>query len=147
MPEENMPEQREPDFDQLFGKPGESVPAVDPADLKVLWTYGQELHRKYPNGGVATGLEVFRHMCSPGADTRAVLYRCSMLNLLEAMLESAWPGGQLSETALTVAAQMELKWMGVGKTHPGLPFDVGSFLAQVHGMSLYNRAQHGGSQP
>lgn len=129
MPEENMPEQREPEFDQLFGKPGESVPTVAPADLKALWTYGQELRVQHPNAHVGTDIKIFKHICSPGADTAAVWYRCSMLSLLEAMLESTWSGGQLSETALTVAAQMELKWMGVGKTHPGLPFDVGSFLA------------------
>ena len=146
MAEEKTPEQSRSELDNLFGKAGELVPAVDPADLKALWTYGQELRVQYPNGGVGTDIKIFKHMCSPGADTGAVWYRCAMLSLLEGMLESAWPGGQLSETALTVAAQIELKWMGVGKAHHELPFDVGNFLAQVHGMSLYNSTQSGGGQ-
>jgi len=31
------------DLSELIGKPGERVPAVDAADIKVMWTYCQEL--------------------------------------------------------------------------------------------------------
>jgi hypothetical protein len=133
MPEENMPE-----LDLFIGKAGDPVPVVDPADMKKLWTYSQELRAKYPNGGVATGIEVLKHMCSPGADTRAVSYRCMMLGLLEMMLETAWPGGQPSEAAFKVVSRMELRWMAVGVPQKGLPFDLESFLAEVRGESMYN---------
>lgn len=132
MLEENMAE-----LDHFIGKPGEPVPVVEPADLKRLWAYAQELRARYPSGGMATGIDVLKHMCSPGADIRAVSYRSTMLSMLALMLESAWPGGQPSEAAFEVAAQMELTWMDVGVPHRGLPFDVGRFLGEVRGMSLY----------
>jgi hypothetical protein len=137
MSEERMPDEHIPELDLFIGKAGDAVPAVDPADLKQLWTYSQELRAKYPNGGIATGIEVLKHMCSPGADTRAVSYRCQMLGLLELMLESAWPGGQPSESAFKVAARMELRWMGVGVPQKGLPFDAERFLAEIRGESMY----------
>ena len=143
MSEESLPNDHMPELDLLIGKADDPVPSVDPADLKKLWTYSQEVRAKYGNRCVATGIEVLKLMCSPGADTRAVSYRCSMLGLLEMMLESAWAGGQLSENAFTVAAQMELKWMGVGEVYRGLPFDAGEFLGQVHGVSLYKQGATG----
>ena len=42
------------DLRELIGKPGESVPVVDAADIKVMWTYCQELkaqHPEYAEGG------------------------------------------------------------------------------------------------
>jgi hypothetical protein len=136
--EKTMLAENIPELDRLVGKPGDAVPVVDPADLKVLWTYSQELRAKYPNGGVATGIEVFKHMCSPGADTRAVSYRCQMLGLLELMLEFAWPGGQPSEAAFKVASRMALRWMSVGVPQKGLAFDLEGFLAEVQGELMYN---------
>lgn len=129
--------EEQPPIDAFVGPAGELVPTVDPADIKSLWTYGQEVRTRHPEGGVATGISVLKHLCSPGADTRAVSYRCTMLGMLEAWLESAWPGGQPSDDAFTVAAQMELTWMAVGVPTKGLPFDVGEFLGQVHGLALY----------
>jgi hypothetical protein len=61
-----------------------------------------------------------------------------MLSVLAGMLESAWPGGQPSEAAFEVAAQMELKRMGVGVVQKGLPFDVVKFLAEVHAESMHS---------
>jgi hypothetical protein len=136
--EENIPE-----LAAFIGKAGDLVPAVDPADLKALWQHDQELRAQYPNGGVATGIEFLKRIISPGADTGAVTYRCQMLGLLAMVLEPAWPGGQLSEAAFEAAAQIELKWMGVGVPQKGLPFDAEEFLAQVHGMSLYKQGAAG----
>jgi hypothetical protein len=136
MSEERSPGEHIPELDRFIGKAGDLVPPVDPADLKQLWTYAQELRAKYPNGGVATGIEIFKHMCSPGADARAVWYRSTMLGLLEMMLETAWPGGRPSEAAFKVASRMELRWMGVGVPQKGLPFDLESFLAEAQGESI-----------
>ncbi len=140
MPHENVPEASIPELDALIGKPGEAVPTVDSADIKALWNYQQELGVRHPEGGVAICISVLKHICSPGADTRAVSYRCAMLALLGGMLEAAWPGGQPSDTAFKVAARMELKWMGVGVVQNGVPFDVERFLAEVHGESMYGGA-------
>jgi hypothetical protein len=133
MLEENIPAE----LNAFLGKPGEAVPAVDPADLKAVWMYCQETRAQHPQAFVGYSVEIFRQLCSPNADLKAVWYRSTMLGLLEAMLESACAGGKLTENAFTVVAQMQLQWMGVGTVHRGLPFDVGEFLGQVHGLSLY----------
>jgi hypothetical protein len=137
MPDENTAEANTPELDLFLGKAGDAVPAVDPTYLKSLWTYSQEIRAQHPQAYVGFCIEAFKQMCSPGADVKSVCYRYAMLSLLGAMIESAWPGGQPSDTTFAVAARMELKWMGVGEAHPGLPFDVGRFLGEVYGRSLY----------
>jgi hypothetical protein len=137
MPEANIPEVNRPELHALIGKPGEAVPAVDPADVKALWNSYQELGAKHPEGGAAIAIGVIDHICSPGADTPAVAYRCAMLRVLAGMLESAWPGGQPSDAVFKVAAKMELKWLGLGVVQNGLPFDVEKFLTEIHAESMY----------
>jgi hypothetical protein len=95
MSEERSPGEHIPELDLFIGKAGDLVPPVDPADMKAVWAYQQETAARYPQGGVFTGMEVLKHLCSPGADIRAVSYRSMTLGLLELMLESAWPGGRL----------------------------------------------------
>jgi hypothetical protein len=57
---------------------------------------------------------IWKQLCSPGADIRAVSYRCQMLGLLEIMLRAAWTGGELSANAFKVAARMDTHWMAAG---------------------------------
>jgi hypothetical protein len=135
--EKTMLEESIPELDSFIGKPGEAVPAVDPADMKAVWAYQQETAARYPQGGVFTGMGVLKHLCSPGADIRAVSYRSMMLGLLELMLESAWPGGKPSESTFKVASRTELRWMAVGVPSRGLPFDVQTFLGEVRGEAMY----------
>jgi hypothetical protein len=118
------------EFDALIGKAGEPVPAVDVADMKVMWAYLQELNASHP-GGVAVEVGIWQRICSPGADIRAVSYRIQMLSLLEMMLRAAWPGGELSANALKVAARIDLRWMAPGEVQNGLPFSVEGFLAEA----------------
>jgi hypothetical protein len=80
-------------------------------------------------------MDNWKRLCSPGADIRAVSYRCSMLGLLEMMLRAAWTGGELSENAFKVAAMMDLDWMAVGVVQNGLPFSLEGFLAEVKGQA------------
>jgi hypothetical protein len=137
MSEERMPDEHIPELDLFIGKAGDAVPVVDPADMQAVWAYHQETAARYPQGGVFTGMGVLKHLCSPGADIRAVSYRSMMLGLLELMLESVWPGGKPSEAAFKVAARMELRWMAVGVPSRGLPFDVQTFLGEVRGEAMY----------
>lgn len=118
------------EIDILRGKAGEPVPVVDVADMKVVWTHGKELQARHP-GGVAVEMGVWKPLCSPGADIRAVSYRCSMLGMLEMMLRAAWTGGELSENAFKVAARMDLEWMAVGVVRNSLPFNLEGFLAEL----------------
>jgi hypothetical protein len=108
------------EIDVFFGKAGEPVPVVDVADMKVMWTHGQELKAQHPEG-VAVEVGVWKQLCSPGADIRAVSYRCQMLGLLEMMLRAAWTGGELSVNALKVAARMDLHWVRSASLRTGSP--------------------------
>jgi len=141
MPEENTPDMHTdetniPELNALIGKPGEAVPTVDAADIKALWKFQQELAAQHPDSGVAIAIGVINHICSPGADARAVSYRAGMLGLLHNLIKPAFAGSEPTESAFKVAARMELKWMGVGVVQNGLPFDVARFFAEVHGESM-----------
>jgi len=119
------------DLSELLGKPGESVPVVDVADLKAMWNYGQILKAEHPEGGVAVGMSVWKQVLPPGVDIRAVGYRLGMLNMFEMMLRAAWTIGEPSDNAFKVAARMELKWAEVGVVHNGFLFNLEGFLAEV----------------
>jgi hypothetical protein len=116
------------EIDALIGKAGEPVPIVDVADMKAVWAYGRELRAQHP-GGVAVELDVWKQVCGPGADIRAVTHRCQRLGLWEMLLRPAWTGGDLSENAFKVAARMDLHWMASGVPQKGA--GVEEFLAEV----------------
>ena len=116
------------EIDALIGKAGEPVPIADVADIKAVWTHHRELRAQYP-GGVAVELGVLKRVCGPGADVRAVAYRCQTLGVFEWLLRPAWTGGDLSENAFKVAARMDLHWMAPGVAQNG--FDVEGFLAEL----------------
>ncbi len=118
------------EIDAFFGKAGEPVPVVDVADIKVMLAHFQKLKAQHP-GGVAVEVGIFKQLCSPGADIRAVSYRCQMLGLLEMILRPVWTGGELSVNALKVGARMELHWIAVGVAQNGFPFNLEGFLAEV----------------
>jgi hypothetical protein len=118
------------EIDVFFGKAGEPVPVVDVADIKVMWAHFRELKEQHPRG-VAVEAGIFKQLCSPGADIRAVSYRCQMLGLLEMMLRPVWTDGEISANAFKVAARIDLHWMAVGVPQNGFPFNLEEFLGQV----------------
>ena len=116
------------EIDALTGKAGEPVPVVDVADIKAVWAHDRELRAQHP-GGVAVEIGVFKRVCSPGADIRAVAHRCQMLGLWEMLLRPVWTGGDLSENSFKVAARMDLRWMAPGVIQSGPAVE--EFLAEV----------------
>ena len=62
-----------------IGNPGEDVPTIDVADLKSLWS----IYRDMETRNVGVGIRIIRDACSAGADIGAVLYRGSMIEVLE----------------------------------------------------------------
>jgi hypothetical protein len=120
-------------LEMLIGKAGEDVPTVDPTDVKAVWSYHQELKMQHPGKQVGVDLNVLARICTPGADIRAVSYRCTTLHDLEQLLAPAWTGGNLSENALKVAAKMYLQRPPIGVVQNGFPFHVEEFLAEVQG--------------
>ncbi len=119
------------DLSELLGKPGESVPVVDAADIKVMWTECQKLKAQYGEGGVAVGASVWKELLPPGVDIRAVGYRLGMLGSFEMKLQAAWSLGEPTENAFKVAARMDLNWPQVGVVHNGFLFNLEGFLAEV----------------
>jgi len=115
----------------LDGKPGEPVPAVDFADMKAMLAFMEDVKKRHPEGRVVIGEGIWRSVCSPGADIRAVSYRLDMLWVLELLLQPAYSGGEWTDAALKAAATIEMTWVQVGKTYKGLPFDVEAFLSQA----------------
>jgi hypothetical protein len=106
-------------FKAAFGEPGEPVPTVDVEDLKKMWAFTEEGRRS----NKATGLHAYagprQQICSPGADERAVSYRCTMLGLMEMIFRRMWSGGGWSDASFKAAANMEMKWMAVGVVYNG----------------------------
>lgn len=96
-----------------------------------MWDHLQELKAQHPRGGVGVEVGIWKQLCSPGADIRAVSYRCQMLGLLEIMLRAAWTGGELSANAFKVAARMDTHWMAVDVVQNVSPFSVEGFLGEV----------------
>lgn len=110
------------------------VPAVDPADLKSMWMVQRNAPPSVPGQLTATSVGVFENACSPGADTQAVWYRNSMLQLLAGplgMLSSCLHDGIPDDAVFQVAAVFPMERAHVGAVRQGLPFDVQGFLAEI----------------
>jgi hypothetical protein len=114
------------------GEPGESVPQVDPEDVKSVWRIQNEVQAKYPGQQVATGTAIAQSACKPGADIHAVCYRASLLFLVQRVAADKWQvivrNGEPHESVFNAAAKVPMEWVGVGQVRKGLPFDLDAFL-------------------
>jgi len=129
---------------ELFGKPGDPVPAVDPADLATVWEVGQEANAHAreiglkPGQTVGVDIGIYKSVCQPGADVRAACFRLMMTQALGMMehkeLAHLEENEQLRDAVFKVAARFPMRWVGEGPMH-GLPFDVEAFLRDVQGES------------
>jgi hypothetical protein len=78
-------------FDILIdgtGSENDPVPSVDPADLKSVWTTQTDSPTLAAGEQFAINVDLYRRVCSPGADVRAVFIRESMMRVLTLMSES-----------------------------------------------------------
>jgi hypothetical protein len=104
------------------------VPAVKPDDLKSVW-------RLFGGQSRSTGENVYKSVCSPGADVRSVWYRASMLTLTIKMnpdLLARWIDGQPDDAVFEVAATFPMEKMQIGIVRQELPFDVDKFVAATN---------------
>jgi hypothetical protein len=112
------------------------VSSVDPADVRSVWNMMHEVRARYPDGQqqCALGASMFESVCSHGANTMAVWYRTSMLQLL------CGPFGQLVdwvhnnepvEAVFKVAANFPMQKMQIGVVREGVPFDLREFINQI----------------
>lgn len=120
----------------FFGARGDDVAAVDPGDLRNVWTMMREKQARVP-AGQQTSVDgrAFENVCSPGANVVAAWYRASMLGLLQIIPEkplAPWAhDGALDEAVFEVAAKFPMKKMPVGIERNGLPFDVSEFVKMI----------------
>ena len=119
------------------GNPGESVPAVDPQDLKSLWRQARDLQASHPGPPgqqVATGFDVIKAMCGPEANAQAVWFRSSMVWVLSQIAQgqlAPWvKDEQVSDAVFQTMATIPMEWIGPGR-QKGLPFDVEEFFRRL----------------
>jgi hypothetical protein len=112
---------------------GGSVPPVDPADLRSVWTMQSEIQARNPGQQIGIGAESYKRACGPGADVRAVFERTSHLGLLQmgGMLAPWLRDGVPDDAVFHVAATIPMSRMQRGVVYNKPPFDVEEFLKQI----------------
>jgi hypothetical protein len=123
-------------FDNLWGRAtpsGSSVPPVDPADVRSVWTMQHEFQARFPNEGLVISADIYKQACRPGAHVGAVCERTSQLGLLQMLgVLSSWlRDGVLDDAVFQVLATIPMSRMQVGVVYNKPPFDVEEFVKQV----------------
>jgi hypothetical protein len=119
------------------GASGESVPQVEPEDVKAVWKLGlgRGMESGHPGGQRAIGVEVCKAACKPGADISAVCYRGMMLGLITRHAQeqlAPWVNeGEMDNAIFRAIAEIPMEWMGVGIVRHGPPFDFEDFVRRV----------------
>jgi hypothetical protein len=110
-----------------------SVPPVEPADLRSVWTMQSEIQALRPGEQIAIPADAYQRACRPEADVRAVFERASLLGLLQiaGMLSPLLRDGIPDDAVFDVAATIPMSRMQIGVVHQKPPFDVDEFIKQV----------------
>ena len=116
------------------GEAGESVPEVDPDDLKAIWQIGEELQANH-SSVKAVGVEVMKQACKPGANIEATWYRSSMIWMLTHVAQqqlTPWlRDGKIADPVFRAMASIPMEWVG-SEVKQSLPFDVEEFLRRLN---------------
>ena len=116
------------------GEAGESVPEVDPDDLKAIWQIGEELQADH-SSGKAVGVEVMKQACKPGANIEATWYRSSIIWMLTHVAQqqlTPWlRDGNVANPVFRAMASIPMEWVG-SEVKQSLPFDVEEFLRRLN---------------
>jgi hypothetical protein len=116
------------------GEAGESVPEVDPDDLKAIWQIGEELQANH-SGVKAVGVEVMKQACKPGANIEATWYRSSIVWMLTHVAQqqlTPWlRDGKVDDAVFRVMASIPMEWVG-SEVKQSLPFNVEEFLRRLN---------------
>jgi hypothetical protein len=112
---------------------GGSVPPVDPADIRSVWTMQSEIQARNPGQQIGISADAYQRACGPGADIRAVFERVSLLGLLQiaGMLSPLLGNGVPDDAVFDVAATIPMSRMQRGVVYNKPPFDVDEFIKQV----------------
>jgi hypothetical protein len=112
---------------------GGSVPPVEPADLRSVWTMQSGFQALHPGQQIMISAESYKQACGAGADVRAVLERVAHLSILQELgVLSPWlRDGVLGEAEFDVVATIPMNRMQIGVVYQKPPFDVEEFIKQV----------------
>ena len=120
----------------FFGARGTDVAAVNPNDLRNVWTMMRDLQARAQagqSGSISSGL--YERACSSGANVLAVWYRASILGVLQTLPGNPltpWSHeGELDDAVFQIAATFPMKKLPVGLVKNGLPFDVQELVKQI----------------
>ena len=120
----------------FFGARGNEVAAVNPDDLRNVWTMMRDFEACTPvgqTGSFSSGH--YEGACSPGANVLAVWYRASILEVLQMLPENPltpWSHrGELDDAVFQIAATFPMKKLPIGLVKDGLPFDVQELVKQI----------------
>lgn len=110
-----------------------SVPPVEPADLRSVWTMQNGVQALHPGQQIAIPADAYQRACEPEADVRAVYERVSYLWMLRevGMLDLWLRDGVLDDAVFDVAATIPMSRMQIGVVHQKPPFDLEEFIKQV----------------
>jgi hypothetical protein len=116
----------------FWGAADEPVPQVDASDVKAVWDMQQDVKKSHPAGGGATGVEVFKAHCKPGANISAITYRANMIWMLQHVSpEIIDPLIQEKlDAVFLAAAEIPMEWIGENG-RKGFPFDPDDFVRRV----------------
>jgi hypothetical protein len=110
-----------------------SVPPVDPADLRSMWTMQSGVQALRPGEQIAIPANAYQRACGPEADVRAVYERVSHLWMLQEVgVLSTWlHDGVPDDAVFHVAATIPMSRMQIGVVYQKPPFDLEEFIKQV----------------
>jgi hypothetical protein len=113
---------------------GDEVAGVTPEDLKKVVEMGLHFQERHAVESGGIDKRMFQN-AAPNADTMAVWFRASILQVLQRIPESPlapWThDGKLDPAVFEVAATIPMMKMKVGVVRDGLPFDLPEFLRLV----------------
>lgn len=116
------------------GEAGESVPEVDPDDLKAIWQIGEKLRAEHP-GAKAVSVEVMKQACKPGANVQATWYRSSAIWMLthfaQQQLAPWMRQGKVSDPIFRTMASIPMQWMG-SEVRQSPPFNLDEVLRRLN---------------
>src|ERR1700730_4890286 len=101
------------DFWGSTASSGGSVPRVEPADLRSMWTMQREIQALHPGQQIAIPADAYQRACGAEADVRALYERVSHLWILqEAGVLASWQrDGVPDDAVFHVAATIPMSRM------------------------------------
>lgn len=78
-------------------------------------------------------MAVLEHLCKPGAEVKAVVYRANKIGILRTVAPEIMEPliKDKLDAVLHTAATIPIEWIGVDVVRKGLPFDADDFIRRV----------------